>query len=85
VAELIRLPRIIVSAAWSREPHRLAVYADEIAALYNEFYTKCRRILEQPEDRRRSQLHLSLVTRHVIRVLLDLVGVEAPEKMEKRD
>jgi len=85
MAELIRLPRVIVSAAWAREPHRLTVYADEIAALYNEFYTKCKRILEQPEERRRAQLQLSLVTRHVIRVLLDLVGVEAPEKMEKRD
>ena len=42
-------------------------------------------MLEQPEDRRRSQLQLSLVTRHVIRILLDLIGIEAPEKMEKRD
>jgi arginyl-tRNA synthetase len=85
VGELIRLPRVIVSAAWTREPHRLTVYADDIAALYNEFYTKCRRILDQPEERRQSQLQLSLVTRHVIRVLLDLIGIEAPDKMEKRD
>ena len=85
VGELIRLPRIIVSAAWAREPHRLTGYADDIAALYNEFYTKCRRILDQPEERRQSQLQLSLVTRRVIRVLLDLIGIDAPEKMEKRD
>jgi arginyl-tRNA synthetase len=85
VGELIRLPRIIVSAAWAREPHRLTGYADDIAALYNEFYTKCRRILDGPEERRQSQLQLSLVTRRVIRVLLDMIGIEAPEKMEKRD
>ena len=85
VGELIRLPRIIESAARAREPHRLTGYVDDIAALYNEFYTKCRGILSQSEDRRRAQLQLSLVTRQVIRVVLDLIGVEAPEKMEKRD
>jgi arginyl-tRNA synthetase len=85
VRELIRLPQVIVSAANSREPHRLAQYADEIAELYNHFYTKCKRILEQEEDRRAAQLQLSSITRHVIRVILDLMGIEAPEKMEKRD
>jgi arginyl-tRNA synthetase len=85
VRELIRLPQVIVSAANSREPHRLAQYADEIAELYNHFYTKCKRILEQEEGRREAQLQLSSITKHVIGVILDLMGIEAPESMEKRD
>jgi arginyl-tRNA synthetase len=76
---------VIVSAANSREPHRLAQYADEIAELYNHFYTKCKRILEQEEGRREAQLQLSSITKHVIGVILDLMGIEAPESMEKRD
>jgi len=85
VRELIRLPQVIVSAAKSREPHRLTAYVDEVAGLYNQFYYHCRKILEQEEGRRSSQLHLSLVTRHVIRIVLDMIGVDAPEHLEKRD
>jgi arginyl-tRNA synthetase len=85
VRELVRLPQVIVSAARAREPHRLTGYVDEIAGLYNQFWNSCRGILKQEDDRRFAQLHLSLVTRHVIRVVLDMIGVDAPEKMEKRD
>ncbi len=85
VRELIRLPQVIVSAAKAREPHRLANYILEVAGLYNSFYYQCKKILEQPSDRRLAQLQLSLAARHVIRIGLDMLGVDAPERMEKRD
>ena len=85
VQELTRLPRVIVSAARSREPHRLTGYVDEIASLYNQFYTRCKGILKNEEDRRLAQLHLGVLTRHVIRVVFELIGVDAPNEMEKRD
>lgn len=85
VRELIRLPQIIVSAAQAREPHRLTGYVDEIASLYNQFYTQCKKILEQQEQRRLAQLQLCVATRRVIKLVLDMLGVEAPEEMEKRD
>ena len=85
VRELTRLPQVIVSAALSREPHRLTGYVHDIASLYNQFYQECKRILEQEPEKRAAQLHLSLITRHVIRVVFDLIGVDAPEAMEKRD
>ncbi len=85
VRELIRLPQVIVSAAQSREPHRLTSYLDEVAGLYNSFYNLCRKILEQPDDRRRAQLQLSQATQYVLRVVMEMLGVDAPERMEKRD
>jgi len=85
VRELVRLPQIIVSAARAREPHRLTGYVDEIAGLYNQFWNQCKGILKQEDARRLAQLHLSLVTRRVIRIVLDLIGIDAPEFMEKRD
>ena len=83
--ELIRLPQVIVSAARAREPHRLTGYVDEVAGLYNQFWHHCRGILEKPAERREAQLQLSLATRQVLRIVLDMLGVDAPEKMEKRD
>jgi len=85
VRELIRLPHVIVSAARAREPHRLTGYLDEVAGLYNRFWNQCPKILEQPAPRRAAQLQLSLATRHVLRIVLEMLGVAAPEKMEKRD
>jgi len=85
VRELIRLPQVIVSAASSREPHRLTGYVDEIASLYNQFYTRCKGILKGEDDHRLAQLHLSIMARHVIRLVFELIGVDAPNEMEKRD
>ncbi len=85
VRELIRLPQVIVSAALAREPHRLTGYVDEVAGLYNQFWHHCKGILEKPAERRLAQLQLSVATRHVITVVLDMLGVVAPERMEKRD
>jgi len=85
VRELIRLPQVIVSAARAREPHRLTGYLDEVAGLYNQFWNQCKRILEQPAERRTAQLQLSVATRYVLRIVLEMLGVDAPERMEKRD
>ncbi len=83
VRELIRLPQVIVSAANSREPHRLTGYIHEVAGLYHQFYHQCH-ILGEDQDTTLARLHLSLVTRHVLRVVLDLIGVEAPERMGEK-
>ncbi len=56
-----------------------------MASLYNRFWNQCEKILEQDDDRRLAQLHLSLMTRRVIRIVCELIGVDAPESMEKRD
>lgn len=87
VRELIRLPLVIVSAAKAREPHRLTGYADEIAELYHKFYHNgpVVKIMEDDRDLAQSRLQLNVLTRHVLRVVLDLIGVEAPESMEEKD
>ncbi len=85
VRELVRLPQVIVSAANSREPHRLTGYALEIATLYNQFYNQCKRILDQDPARRLALLHLSLLTRDVLRKVGELIGIDMPDAMEKRD
>ncbi len=83
VRELVRLPQVIVSAANSREPHRLTGYIIEVASLYHQFYHECK-IKGQTPQVRESRLHLSLITRHVLRVVLKLIGVDAPEKLEEK-
>jgi arginyl-tRNA synthetase len=83
VRELIRLPQVIVSAAQAREPHRLTGYVHEVAGLFHQFYHQCQ-ILGEDRDTTVARLHLCLVTQHVLRVVLDLIGVEAPERMGEK-
>ncbi len=80
VRELIWVPRVIAGAAEHREPHRLTGYLFEVSRLYHQFYYQCKILGEDPEVTR-ARLHLSLVTRKVLRLVLDLIGVEAPEVM----
>ena len=83
VGELIRLPQVIVSAANAREPHRLTGYVFDIAGLFNQFYQrKDRRIISDDRETTIARLNLCLMTRHVIQVVLDLIGVDAPEVLE---
>ncbi len=84
VRELIRLPQVIVSAANSREPHRLTGYISEIAGLYHQFYHQCK-IITDDEQTTLARLHLSLMTQRVLRRVLELIGIDAPERMGEKN
>jgi arginyl-tRNA synthetase len=75
-------PERIRVAAELRAPYRLTRYAEELAADFHRFYTECRVVTE---DRALTQarLHLSAATRQVLANVLRLLGVSAPEAMER--
>jgi arginyl-tRNA synthetase len=80
-------PRLIESAALSREPHRIAFFLEELAALFHGLWNKgtsqpALRFVN-PDDRYSTLARLALV-RGVMVVLqsgLALLGVGAPEEM----
>jgi arginyl-tRNA synthetase len=77
---LAELPEVIRLAGLRREPHRLCAYAREVAEAFHLFYTHCRVLTD---DRALTAARLGLVeaTRVVLRRVLGLVGVSAPERM----
>jgi arginyl-tRNA synthetase len=84
VRELIRLPEVIVGAAENREPHRMTAYAHDVSALFHQFYHQCH-IVGEDKAVTESRLHLCLAARAVLRRVLDLIGVEAPEFMGEKE
>jgi arginyl-tRNA synthetase len=81
---LQEFPRIVAFAAEVREPHRVARYLEELAGLYHRWYDNCRVIPLGDEpigDVHRSRLWLNDATGQVLRNGLDLLGVDAPERM----
>ena len=80
IRKLAELPEEIVQAAADREAHRLPRYAMDLAALYHSFYNECRCLVDEP-GLRHARLLLCDATRIVLRDVLALIGVDAPERM----
>jgi arginyl-tRNA synthetase len=79
---LSELPEVVETAAASRAPHRLTRYAEDTAAAFHRFYTECRVITEDPELTQ-ARLWLSSGTKQILASTLGLLGVSAPESMER--
>jgi arginyl-tRNA synthetase len=78
--KLIDLPDEILGAAQAREPHRMVIYAKEMAAIFHNFYHKCR-VLSENEKLTAARLQLVDATRIVLRNVLELLSVTAPKRM----
>jgi arginyl-tRNA synthetase len=81
VKELVALPEEIAEAAARRAPHRIAVYALELAQTFTAFYRDCRVVGATPEPVESFRVALSLAAQRTIALSLGLLGVSAPEAM----
>ncbi|MDO8886418.1 arginine--tRNA ligase [Candidatus Oleimmundimicrobium sp.] len=61
-------------------PHRLTKYAEETASLFHVFYTKCR-VINEDTELSKARLILADCVRQVLSNILNLLGINAPEKM----
>lgn len=77
-------PAEIRRAAELRAPHRLTHAAQELAARFHRFYTDCP-VLSDDAALTQARLWLCTATKQAIAILLGLVGVSAPEAMERSD
>jgi len=78
VKRLAEFPTVVTEATERRTPHALPVYAIRVADDFHRFYHH-HRVLESEAETFR--LALCQATKSVIARSLDLIGVEAPERM----
>jgi len=80
IKQLIRLPEIVEDTAEDYQVQRLPQYALDVATVFHQFYRDCRVISEEKEL---TQARLSLVsaTGIMLKNILNLMGISAPEKM----
>jgi arginyl-tRNA synthetase len=82
VKRLLELPEEVREAALRRAPHRLTTYVHETAQDFSAFYRDCRVVGAAEEGGDEDvRLALCVLTKRVIARGLDLLGVEAPERM----
>ncbi|WP_273843261.1 arginine--tRNA ligase [Rubrobacter calidifluminis] len=78
--ELLDFPRVLENAAQRREVHPIPKYLEGLATLFHRFYT-VHRVLVDDEAERARRLALCAATKNVLSSGLELLGVEAPERM----
>ena len=80
VMRLADWPVAVSEAEERRAPHRVAAYLIDLARDFHAFYHRCR-VVGEPDDVAAFRLDLCTATAGVIRTGLDLIGVEAPQRM----
>jgi arginyl-tRNA synthetase len=78
IKRLLEFPRVVAEATERRAPQGLPNFAIRVADDFHRFYTE-HRVLES--EQRDFRLVLARATQRVIARSLDLIGVEAPERM----
>jgi len=75
-----RLAEVIDAAVRDLAPNRLTTYAEELAAAFHSFYTRCP-VINENRELAAARLYLADATRNVLALVLQLLGVSAPERM----
>ncbi|MFB3737885.1 MAG: arginine--tRNA ligase [Candidatus Velamenicoccus archaeovorus] len=78
------MPEQVAQAAELRAPHRLTHYAQGLATRFHRFYTDCR-VVTDDEPLTQARLWLCRATKQTIANVLTLIGISAPESMERAD
>ena len=76
------LSAVIEQMVLTSEPHHIAFYAYELAAVFHPAYEKCRVLSEDvPEPLRRARLYFYGAAKQLFAHVLNLMGMSAPEVM----
>ncbi len=77
---LIQLPDLLKKTREDYQLQRLTEYSKQLAAQFHRFYRDCR-IIGEEKKLAQSRLALAQATAVVLKKTLNLMGIEAPEKM----
>jgi arginyl-tRNA synthetase len=77
---LAKLPEEIKMIAESRQPHHLTTYAYDLATAFHSFYNNCR-VNTDSKELAQARLYLVNAARQVLKNVLTLLGISAPEQM----
>jgi arginyl-tRNA synthetase len=83
IRKLVEFPDVVRNSAESREPHHLAYFLRDLAALWNPYVQDGvrHRVLSDDEELTAARLGLALAVRTTLASGLGLLGLSAPERM----
>ncbi len=80
IRKMLMLPEIIELIAETLEPHHLTYYAQDLATVFHSFYKHCR-VVTKDVQLTGARLKLVKAAKLVLGRTLNLMGMNAPEKM----
>lgn len=84
IKKLQDFQEILNSVADHREPHRLCEYIQELSAMFHKYYHDCAILNKRTKDTTLARLYLILAIKNILKTGLNLLGVSAPDKMQKK-
>jgi len=81
VLMLARFPEVFIDSEDNLRPNQIAEFANALADKFNTFYNALPVIKAKPLELSDARLALVEATKNVLRNALNLLGIEAPEKM----
>ena len=78
--KIIRLSDEIETIVENYTIHRLCTYAQELAMLFHNFYHECK-VLSEDKQITAQRLKIIRGTQSILKIIFDLLNVQAPEKM----
>lgn len=82
--KLAQLNSVIMRTHEEKEPSIISDYAYTLAQTFSSFYNTSSILNAETPAEASSRLRLAVLTRDILRLLLDLLGIKAPEVMLKR-
>ena len=79
--QLSKYNEVIETSFLELAPHKICQYVYELANAFNRFYHDTKIIAEENEKQRASWLSLISLAKDVLTACIDLLGIEAPERM----
>ena len=81
IRELNRFPELVEEIAHNYQVHKLPLYAMKLADKFHSFYGACKVLDEKNSELTRARLNLVNAVKIVLAEALELMGIDAPEKM----
>ena len=81
--KLSQIHNVVMRAHREKEPSIIADYVYTLAQSFSSFYSACSIMNAEDNSLKMSRLRLARLVRDVLKLLLDLLGIEAPEVMLK--
>jgi len=80
IRKMLLLPEMVELISRSLEPHHLTYYAQDLATVFHSFYKQCR-VVSTNKELTGARLKLVKAAKLVLGRTLNLMGMDAPEKM----
>ncbi|MBN2570687.1 MAG: arginine--tRNA ligase [Ignavibacteriales bacterium] len=80
IKKLYKFSYEVLYSTENYEPHRIALYLEELAESFHKFYTECR-VIGVEKDLSEARISLCIATRIVFRNGFKILGINAPERM----